>query len=475
MVGVEGTGETPPRAGRRGIDHRDAGQNPRGIVSSLAVILLAASALAYSHARPRWTDVIQSDVSVLYAYLPATFLYHDLSFRFATDPAADFPGQIPLNWTDGGDPVLKMSCGAAVLWMPFFFLAHAAALRLSLRANGYTWPYHYAISLAAIIYAVAGLVLLRAVLRRHFADGVVALTLVAVFAGTNLFYYTTLESGMTHAYSFFLFALFLRLTVAWHANPNRATTLALGGVLGLVVLVRPSNGVLVLAFLLYRDATPLGWRNKLDLLARHRLLLLAALGTACVVLLPQLAYWKYSTGSWVYYSYRDEGFFFARPRIIDGLFSYRKGLFVYTPILSLAFAGLLLLPRRLREWSWAVVVFTAVDLYVVFCWWCWWYAASFGMRALIEAYAIWAIPMAAMLEWLLSGGRVAVAATLNAIAILVCLNLFQAEQYWRGIIHWDAMTRDAYWSVFLRGHMPANYADLLSPPDYVKAARGEHE
>ena len=175
------------------------------------------------------------------------------------------------------------------------------------------------------------------------------------------------------------------------------------------------------------------------------------------------------------YSYNNEGFFFARPRIIDGLISYRKGLFVYTPILSLAFAGMLRLPRRLREWSWAVAVFTAVDLYVVFCWWCWWYGASFGQRALIEAYAIWAIPMAAMLEWLLSGGRVATVATLNAIAILVCLNFLQAEQYWRGILHWDGMTREAYWSVFLRPRVPANYADLLRPPDYVRAARGDHE
>jgi len=194
-----------------------------------------------------------------------------------------------------------------------------------------------------------------------------------------------------------------------------------------------------------------------------------------VVLLPQLAYWKYSTGSWIYYSYQDESFFFARPRIIDGLISYRKGLLVYAPMLALAFAGMLLLPRRLREWSWAVAMFTAVDLYVVLCWWCWWYGGSFGLRALVEAYAIWAIPMAAMLEWLLSRGQVVTAVTLNTIALLICLNFFQAAQYWRGIIHWDSMTRDAYWSVFLRWRVPPNYEDLLRPPDYDRAARGEHE
>jgi hypothetical protein len=442
----------------------------------LAIIILAAASLAYSRTRPPWVGVIQSDVSVLYAYLPATFIYHDLSFAFASDPAASFTADIPLNRTEQGNAVLKMSCGAAVLWTPFFLLAHAAAHLLSLPANGYTWPYQYAVSLAAIVYAMGGLVLLRGVLRRYFTDGVVALTLIAVFAGTNLLHYTTLEGGMTHVYSFFLFALFLRLTVAWHENPSWATTLALGGVLGIVVLVRPTNAVVVLAFLFYRDATLPRWGDKVSLLARQRLPLLAALGMSFVVLLPQLAYWKYSTGSWVYYSYQDEGaFFFARPRILDGLFSYRKGLFVYTPIVSLAFAGMLLLPRRLREWSWAVAIFTALDIYIVFSWWCWWYGASYGMRALVEAYAIWAIPMAAMLEWLLSCGRVVAAATISAVALFVCLNVFQIGQYWRDIIHWDSMTREAYWSVFLRLRAPENYSDLLSPPDYSRAARGEHE
>jgi len=38
-------------------------QSPRGIVSSLAVIVLAAAALVHAHNRPPWTDVIQIDAS----------------------------------------------------------------------------------------------------------------------------------------------------------------------------------------------------------------------------------------------------------------------------------------------------------------------------------------------------------------------------------------------------------------------------
>jgi hypothetical protein len=143
--------------------------------------------------------------------------------------------------------------------------------------------------------------------------------------------------------------------------------------------------------------------------------------------------------------------------------------------MSLAFAGMLLLWRKQREWLWAVVTFTAVNLYVVFSWWCWWYGGSFGSRALIESYAIWAIPMAATIEWLLSHGRIVRSASVLAIAALVGLNLFQTEQYRRTLIHWDSMSRDAYWSVFLQRRLPEDYAALLRPPDYARARRGEDE
>jgi len=443
----------------------------------VVVILLGAIALAYAHTRPRWTDlkVIEHDVISLYAYVPAAFIYRDLSFTFVEHLPADFPGQIWLRKTESGGRVLKMSCGTAFLYTPFFLVAHVAAKLLGIPANGYSWIYQYFIVLGGIAYGVAGLVILRGVLLELFPDRVVGLTLVSVFAGTNLLYYATVESGMTHVYSFFLFALFLHLTVRWHARPGWSSALGLGVLLGVITLVRPSNAVVVLVFLFYGAADLRAWRGKLALMQRNSLQLLCALLAAIAVVTPQLAYWKYNTGAWLYYSYGDEGFFFSKPRIVEGLLSYRKGLLVYTPIMSFAFAGTVVLWRKSRGWFWLVVTFTAVNLYVVFSWWCWWYGGSFGLRALIESYAIWAIPIAAVYERLLSCGRVVRSVAVLLIGILVCLNLFQTEQYRRTLIHWDSMTREAYWSVFLRRQRPANYEKLLQPPDLDRAMRGEDE
>lgn len=438
---------------------------------------MALLALAVAHSAAPWKNlkVIQHDVIFLYEYLPALFIYGDLSFAFTDRLPKELADQIWLRTTDTGARVPKMTAGAALLYAPFFLAAHLTAILVGIPANGYSWIYHYFIVLGAITYAITGLILLRRLLLATFSDTVVAITLVSIFAATNLLYYTTIESGMTHAYSFFLFALWLRLTAAWHARPQTGTALALGATLGLLTLVRPSNVVVALVFLLYLPDHLGTWRQKLDLLRRNSIQLVPALVAAALVLSPQLAYWKYFTGSWLYYSYGDETFFFSRPHIIDGLFSYRKGLLVYTPVMALAFAGFALLWTRARPWFWSVTVFTAVNLYVVFSWWCWWYGGSFGSRALIESYAIWALPLAAIYARLLSSRPSVKTVAIAVVGMLAIVNLFQTWQYRRTLIHWDSMTQEAYWSVFLSRRRPLDYEQKLRTPDYERAQRGERE
>ncbi|MCB7372887.1 hypothetical protein LI003_23625, partial [Bacteroides caccae] len=54
-----------------------------------------------------------------------------------------------------------------------------------------------------------------------------------------------------------------------------------------------------------------------------------------IALIPaifQLIIYRWGTGEFIVYSYTKEGFNFLHPEIIKVLFSYEKGLFVYTPI-----------------------------------------------------------------------------------------------------------------------------------------------
>ncbi|MFO7610005.1 MAG: hypothetical protein R6X35_12570, partial [Candidatus Krumholzibacteriia bacterium] len=46
-----------------------------------------------------------------------------------------------------------------------------------------------------------------------------------------------------------------------------------------------------------------------------------------------------STGQFVFNSYMEEGFFFLKPKFFHGLFSYRKGWLVYSPVMTMAIIG----------------------------------------------------------------------------------------------------------------------------------------
>jgi len=58
------------------------------------------------------------------------------------------------------------------------------------------------------------------------------------------------------------------------------------------------------------------------------------------------------------------------------------------------------------------------------------------------------------------------------LALFVYHNMFQTFQYYYGAIHWDAMSKKAYWSSF--GHLKpqTDFYNLLENPDYDKAIKG---
>ena len=99
----------------------------------------------------------------------------------------------------------KFTMGMAVLYAPFFAASHAYTLAVNpLEAHGFSMPYRVGIALAGLFYPLLGLSLLRRVLRPYVPDAAIAWTLVALFLGTNLFYYGTYRGAMSHGASFML-------------------------------------------------------------------------------------------------------------------------------------------------------------------------------------------------------------------------------------------------------------------------------
>ena len=442
-------------------------------VSAVAIVLVGVFCLGKMVGNHRYSQpdrVIAWDVLSYYAYLPAAIIEHDLSLSFLYREHAGtyWPETLP-----DGRLVVKTSMGVALMYAPFFLVAHTLAPMLGYAADGFSQPYAFALMFAGLFYMLLGLVLLRRLLLMLYDEWVVAAALVIVALCTNLYIYSVLDAPMSHDFSLCLFALFALISERWDHSPGVMRSAALGLTLGLISLVRPSNVLVGLYFLFY------GIDSRKALLAKAATLratlpgLLVAAACAVAVWVPQMVYWRANTGHFLFYSYGGrERFFFGDPKLLQGLFGWRKGWLVYTPSMLLAVAGMVPLYRSHRGHFWALAVFMAANLYVVFSWWCWWYGGGFGLRALIESYALLAIPLAEWLRWMWSR-RAGLRVPLMVVSVALCgLSAFHSVQYIGGAIHWDSMTRAAYADSFLHKHPSPLFQSLLEEPDYEAARQG---
>jgi len=445
--------------------------------ASLAILIILTVVIAVHFNLHFWKHpgrIISSDIVEYYAYLPATFIYHDVSLRFRDSDPEKFYSKFWAYKSGSGKYILKMSMGLSIMYAPFFFIAHAWSLCTGQDTGGYSPVYEFFLIFAAVFYLALGLFTLKKILLRYFNSNITFLCLLGIGLGTNLFYYSALEAPMTHVFSFCLFTLFLNTTIQWLEKPSVKYTLALGLITGLITLIRPTNLLILFVFLLWDIVSLQDLKQRvLLILKNYRMLLLFAV-CSILVWVPQLIYWKYVSGSWLYYSYGDEHFYFGKPELINVLFSYRKGWLLYTPLMAFALAGIPLMFRYMREKSFSVLLYTVLCIYIVSSWWCWWYGGSFGLRAFIESYAILAIPFAVVIKWLSKGLLKRI--VLGVILILfISLNLFQTAQYYYSAIHWDSMTKAAYWDSFGRLYPSSRHDQLTKLPDYDSAKAGQKE
>lgn len=338
---------------------------------------------------------ITSDAEGYYGYLPAVFIYEnfeDIQLNPLQYPR--YPGTEKFN--------MKTNCGVAILELPFFAVAHLAASQKLFGAqvaDGYSQTYSDAIVASSIFYVLLGMLLLQWALSQMFPWKTSLLGLLILLFGTNLYYYTVCLSGMSHPYSFFLFSWVIWLTPRLYHRPTIWRFLLLGFVMGLTTLVRLTNFVIILYPLLYGVTNKLALWERLNFLKQHIGKFLLATIPFCLIWIPQFAYWHYLTGSYWFYSYGDEGFhYWANPKLWEIFFSVQNGLFVYSPLILVAFVGAGILAWKKIHQGPAVLLIILIASYAIASWWAWWFGAAFGHRAFVELYAILAIPMVYVLS-----------------------------------------------------------------------------
>ncbi len=421
-------------------------------MSFLAVGLFCWASLHDIERRHDWLHqrVLNWDIEAYYHYLPATIIHgdpRDLSYVKAVDdslhPGSDCREFGFMRHPATGHHLIKYSYGTALFELPLFLMAHTWCTSpwSSHPADGYSVPYQLMVQLSTAFSVIIALFVLRAFLRRHVSDQAAAVALLVLGMGTNLYFYSTVATGMSHPYLFLVTALLIHQLDRW--RPERRKALIIGALLGLAIITRPTEALLGIVVLLWPAV------RSLRIAQSIRLLPWAALPIALLAL-PQLVYWKVTTGAWIVYSYGEEGFDFLHPHVLDGLFSAKKGWFVYSPLVMLGFLGLALMfvQRRSRAQALPIALYFVMAVLVAFSWHEWWYGGSFGCRALIGALPLLALPMAVLADRVYGMAFPFRFVLLAAVLLGIQLNFFQMEQYLATIIHWDAMTWDRYWQVF---------------------------
>jgi len=394
--------------------------------------------------------VIQADGLGYYTYLPAAFIYGDLNFEFTDTLQTEFyvhkEAHAGIIRDVNERSVNKYFVGTAIAQAPFFLMAHMLALNSDhYAADGYSGIYQKTIFYAALFWTMMGLYFLRLSLMRFNVNSWWIFWIqLALLMASSIPNYIVVDASFSHVYSFGLISIWSYLIIAH--NPNKPYSfLWIGLVLGLIVLIRPIN-IIILAFIPF--LLLLSGKKINDFFSNRPAFLLGLLIFGCIVLIQPLI-WFLQSGQWFVRSYGAESFDFSQPHIIDFLFSYRKGFFVYAPIffLMILLASLFWVQRKL--WSQLVSFYAAFLLlvYVLSSWWYWSYGFSFGSRVMIDFYVFFALATVpffqnanVFLKWL----------KVPLVCFASYVSLVQTYQYKNYILSWDSMTKTDYWSVFLK-------------------------
>ena len=381
--------EAPPWAGRR------------------ALVLLFVLTLPLVTPKIRGADEIE-----YFSYLRSLVFDHDVEFGneyerfYAADPKglAGFKSTfLDLREADTGRHINFAPLGCALLWSPFYLLAHAGvlaarALGARVAADGYSFPYVAAASYASALYGLAGLLLVHDTLRTHgrIPEPAATLSVAGLWLATPLLYYMTLAPAFSHGPGVFAVALLVWLSLRAAARPpgGMLEWAAIGAAGGLAALVREQDGLFLIVpggLLLYQAMAGRAWGAAI---ARA-----AAMGGAVVLaLVPQLLAYRALTGHFGPSRLVARKMSWSSPHLLQVLFDPGHGLFAWSPLLLAATAGLVYLVGRRRD---ATAVLLALSLLLQV--WIngavesWTQAGAFGARRFVSSTPVFAWGLAALL------------------------------------------------------------------------------
>jgi|GEM_PF-745305 len=412
----------------------------------------------WTNLKAKEAEPILSDGSGYYSYLPQWFIYKTSNFEFLdtiakTYQKSRFADNVSVASERG--KTNKYYTGTAVSLIPFFAVAHAYTKidkdlgRYDFPSDGYSKPYLFMANVASIFYFLVGCVGIYLLLRRFKIQRIwIYFILFGIAFGTNVSYYSNVLTPFSHVFSFAIVAWLIYYAKKWADEHTLKDFVILCLFIGWAAIIRPTN-ILALAFVPFLFAsTRLFFERIKCLFSIHWKHLLLGLGVFGLFLGFQLWSTYDQTGEIALNTYTTESFeFLGSPKFMDVWFSWRKGLFIFTPILFLMIPGWIILYRKERRLFWGSIVFFLLFSYITASWWCWWYGGGLGMRPFIDVLAILFIPIAFLLNYSNALFKVLIIGF-----ILLTSKMYQVYEFQmkNNILHYDDMTYEQFKHVFMK-------------------------
>lgn len=392
--------------------------------------------------------VISGDGLGYYAYLPAIFIDKNLN-DLTHNPR--YTNEV------NNRTVIKYYSGTSLLILPFFTVAHTAASVFSYDQDGYSPPYQFMVAIASIFYLFLGLFcLVRLLALFKISDLHSAMAIVLILFGTNLLYYSVFVVSMSHVYSFSMISCFVLVIKKLLTSHQLKYLYFSAFLLGIIILIRPTNGI-VLLLISALSSTQEEFRELVLVLIKRWYHLIFSFLIFFLLVCIQLLAWHEQTGDFLIWSYSDEGFYFLKPQFLNVLFSFRKGLFIYTPLVFISLFGLTVIFKKSKFQFYSILFFLFVATYAISSWWNWYYGDSFGQRAFIDFYSIICLLLGILIENSFKRFRRRI--LLAILLACLSLNMIQSYQFYHKILHYYSMNAEKYRYVFLK--TSANYRNVL--------------
>lgn len=438
----------------------------------LSLVIFALTRTYYSEVNDRHLKVTMWDAFGYYMYLPSTFIYHDytqLKWLDEMDKKYDLTGGelYQANKFKNGNYVNKYLGGVAIMQIPLFAIGHTIAWVTGSPMDGFSAPYQYSIAYGALLYVFLALLLMRKILLRYFNDEVTAITLLAMVLASNLIQYVSVDSGMSHAFIFPLYTLLIWWTIKWHDHPKSSYAFLIGWIIGLAMISRPTEAIMLFIPLLWGAASKEASLKKWKQVKEYKIQVVYAIAGGLFGILPQLIYWKWTSGQWVYDVGSKWLFFDPYFRV---LFGFENGWFIYTPIAIFFLLGFFFMRRM--EFRKSVIVFCLLNIWIVIAWSDWKYGATYSTRALTQSYPMFLLPFGSFVNWAWKGSKKWLFAVL--FAYLAFVNVFQIWQYNAGILHYREMNRLYYSHIYLRANpspLAMSFLDTDEQPKRIDSTR----